>query len=639
MPSSDPAGTKSTNIAHGRARRSAAPRRMAVLGATLLGAAAFAAPAHAGIGLHAPISAAANDPFGQFPAWYQDDEGQQVALCLDPADGACGAVGDGLPNPAGAVVFDANVPANNNFPDEAFYQRAIGTVGANIQLTLAQEATYGGEDGTQAVFGRVRIRDLDNELTPGEWYRFTQPGGQVDLQAPVNFSSDIGCLAACDDAGFTTAGASDLAPTFLQKDRRVGAPPAGYLADAGGVQAMVGSSFVPPGETQPANFFRVQHITGDGGAVTGLVGQSNVFEMLVPGKLAPGSAPAGIMVNSSGQLGSQRVAAASTGKTVTLTNAGSGALQITGLAVAGADAGQFAVTSAPCATTLAAGASCTMPVTFTPNGSGARSAQINVTHATTAGPVVKSVPLLGTGVQPILTLPAPLAFGSQNVGALTGPRVIAVRNTGTDTMHVNSATLGGTDAADYSFGNNACNNANVAAGAQCTVEVFFTPQAAGARSAALNISSDAGAGSLPITGSGVAGPGAAAGAAAGTPAAANTGQSAATATALKLKSLGGPTRIKRSKARQSGIRLSMRLPDGAKVVRIKIYRKTSSGLKLLTTTFKSPLGTTGVYHVTQSQSALRKAFKRLGNYQAEVTPGTSKTALGTASRLSFKIVR
>ena len=593
-------------------------------------------PRTAGIGIAGPLVAP------DVPSYYEDDEGQQVAICLDFANPNCGALA--LPEPTN--------PPGNTFPAEAFYQRAEA-VASGVQLLVAQEMTYDGTAGSEGVFGRVRIRDLPPaDLTPGQWYRFTYPGGQFDIQAAdqsrtVDFTSDVGCGPAigtpCNAANFAIAGGSDIGTTWLQKDRRNGAaaPASPLLADNGAPQAVVGSKFVPAGETTPANYFRIERITGLNGAVTGLVGQANEFNMLVPGSLFAG-APAGSLINSSGQLGNQRINVASTGKTVTLSNAGSGNVQLASLA--SSDPTQFAIDGADCLskTPLVPGESCSVPVAFTPSAAGARSAQINVTETTAGGPKVRPFKLLGTGVQPILTLPAPLAFGSQNVGALTGPRVIAVRNTGTDTMHVNSATLGGTDAADYSFGNNACNNADVAPGAQCTVEVFFTPQAAGARSAALNISSDAGAGSLPLSGSGVAaaaGPGAAAGAAVGTPAAANTGQSAATATALKLKSLGGPTRIKRSKARQSGIRLSMRLPDGAKVVRIKIYRKTSSGLKLLTTTFKSPLGTTGVYHVTQSQSALRKAFKRLGNYQAEVTPGTSKTALGTASRLSFKIVR
>jgi hypothetical protein len=649
VPRRDPVGTKSTNSAHGRAPRRGTPRRIAILGATLLGAAAFAGPAEAGIGVpHAPANFAnPTDPLGHFPAWYQDDEGQQVALCVDPAAAECGGIV--LPDPNLPLSFSATVPADNNFPDESFYQRAQAIVGGNILLTLAQEATYGGTDGTQGVFGRVRIKDIDNELTAGQWYRFTYPGGQKDLQAPVNDSSDVGCGpaigAACDsNAAFNAPLGSQLNPSFLQKDRSTGAaaPPAGLLADVG-TQAVVGSKFVPPGDTQPSNYFRIEQISGNGGAVTGLVGQNNQFDLLAPGRIFAG-ARAGILLNSSGQLGSQRVSVASTGKAVTITNAGSGLLQLDTLAVGGADAAQFAVNTAPCTSrNLSVGGSCEMPVVFTPNGTGPRSAQINVTQTTALGPKVRVVKLLGNGVQPTLTLPAAaVAFGNQLVGSVVGPRAVSVSNTGTDTLHVASATLGGATPGDYTLGLNTCNNQDVPAGGQCTVEVNFTPTAGGERPAALNVSTtDAGSGSVAISGTGVATaaavtPGAAAGAIVGTPAP-NIAQS--TATKLKLTSLGGSRRIKRSKATKSGIRLSMRLQDGTKVVRIRIYRKTKTGRKLISDGFKSPASTTGTYRVQQSHLGLRRSLRTLGTYQVEVTPGASRTDLGTTSRLTFKIVR
>jgi hypothetical protein len=647
VPRRDPVGTKSADAAHGRAPRRATPRRIAILGAALLGAAAFAAPAQAGIGVpHAVVDFAnPTDPLGHFPAWYQDDEGQQIALCLDPAAAECGAIA--LPDPTQPLSFSANVPADNNFPDESFYQRAQAIVGTNILLTLAQEATYGGTDGTQGAFGRVRIRDINNDLTAGQWYRFTYPGGQQDIQAPINVSADVGCGpaigAACNsNAAFNAPFGSTLNSTFLQKDLSTGAaaPPTGLLADVG-LQAIVGSKFVPPGDTQPSNYFRVEHITGNGGAVTDLVGETKQFDMIAPGRIFAG-APAGILVNSSGQLGAQRVNVASNGKSVKITNGGSGLLQLTTLSVGGADAGQFAVNTAPCSNrNLGTAASCTLPVTFTPNGTGPRSAQINVTQTTPLGNRVRVVKLLGTGIQPTLTLPAAgIDFGKQLVGSVTG-RAVTVRNTGTDTMRVDSARLGGANPDDYALGLNTCNNQDIAPSGECTVEVNFTPTASGDRPATLDVTTDAGSGSIPISGTGVASgvvvaPGAAAGGVVGTPA---VGTTSPTLAKLKLNSLSSPLKIKRSKATKSGIRLVLGLQDGTKVVRIKIFRKTKSGFRLVSTSFRSPAGTTSPYRVSQSQSAVRKAFKTLGSYRVEVTPGRSKTDLGTASRRTFKIVR
>ena len=96
--------------------------------------------------------------------------------------------------------------------------------------------------------------------------------------------------------------------------------------------------------------------------------------------------------------------------------------------------------------------------------------------------------------------------------------------------------------------------------------------------------------------------------------------------------------VKRSKAAANGIRLAMRLPEGTEVVRIRIYRITGSGRRLISSGFKTP-GATGLYRARQNHRSLRRSLKTLGRYVAEVTPGRSRTDLGTTSRYGFRIVR
>jgi hypothetical protein len=648
-------------------------RRLGVVGATLLGLAAFAGPAQAaGVGAHDPVNFAdATDPFGHFPSFYTDAEGQQVLLCVDPADAACGAVVP--PDGTLPVAFDAVTPANNNFPDEAFYQTETATVGTAIQLILAQEATFDNAagDGSQAVFGRVRIRDLDSELTPGQWYRFTYPGGQLDLLAesaarPINFSDDIGCGpavgVACDsDTAFTAPGASNIGPVWLQKDRTGGAaaPAAGLLADVG-VQKVVGSTFVPAGETQPANYFRVERISGQGGTVTGLVGQADQFDMVVPGRLAAGT-PAGVLLASDGKLANQRAGQASAANTITLRNAGSGRVDLQDMAIAGADASQFALDTAGCdngTTSLDPGESCTVGVTFTPNGTGPRSAQLVATQTNAATPnVQRSFKLLGTGVLPVVSLPSAVAFGSQLVGTTVGPRDVIIANTGDDTLHVTSAALGGANAGRYTLGLNTCNSASVAPGGQCVVQVFFHPSAGGAQDALLNLATDVGGRTVALTGTGVAtaadvitlpaggGTGAGAGTAGGAVAGiaggaggAIAGVEGTTLPKLTLKSLGGALRIKRSKAFRNGLRLTVRVEDGTETLKINIYRRVGATRKLLSSGFK-PAGTGSLLHVSQSHLALRRALRVVGRYEVEVTPGRSRDDLGTTKKFSFRVVK
>ncbi|HTN24867.1 MAG TPA: chitobiase/beta-hexosaminidase C-terminal domain-containing protein [Solirubrobacteraceae bacterium] len=146
----------------------------------------------------------------------------------------------------------------------------------------------------------------------------------------------------------------------------------------------------------------------------------------------------------------------------------------------------------------------------------------------------------------------------------------------------------------------------------------------------------AGAGGTPAAGTGGT-PAAGAGAAAG---AGITAASGTTATAAKprlvLRQLGVAPRIKQSKARKSGLRITMRVPAGTEVVRINVYRRTAKGLTLLSSGFKAPAAA-GLYRVTQSHAALRRQLTK-GSYEVQVAPGYGRTQLGSTSKATFKVV-
>lgn len=84
----------------------------------------------------------------------------------------------------------------------------------------------------------------------------------------------------------------------------------------------------------------------------------------------------------------------SAGQTVTLANGGTAALAIGSISVTGANAGDFAE-SDNCPASLAAGATCTATVTFTPTAAGARSASLTVTDNAADSP--QAVALSGNG--------------------------------------------------------------------------------------------------------------------------------------------------------------------------------------------------------------------------------------------------
>ena len=92
-------------------------------------------------------------------------------------------------------------------------------------------------------------------------------------------------------------------------------------------------------------------------------------------------------------FGNQPINTGSTAKSVTVTNTGAKAAPITGIALTGTAAGQFASTN-NCASSLAGHAFCTIKVIFKPTTKGAKSAFLNVNGG---GGGLRSVSLSGTG--------------------------------------------------------------------------------------------------------------------------------------------------------------------------------------------------------------------------------------------------
>ena len=79
-------------------------------------------------------------------------------------------------------------------------------------------------------------------------------------------------------------------------------------------------------------------------------------------------------------FGTQPVGTTSGEQIITLTNHGTGSVSLVGARFSGADAGDFAQTNT-CGASLAAGASCTFSVTFTPHGQGRRTASLGVSDS------------------------------------------------------------------------------------------------------------------------------------------------------------------------------------------------------------------------------------------------------------------
>lgn len=99
--------------------------------------------------------------------------------------------------------------------------------------------------------------------------------------------------------------------------------------------------------------------------------------------------------------------------------------------------------------------------------------------------------------------PAALTFAATAIGQQAGPLATTLSNTGTAPLNVGTLSLTGAAAGDYAISGGSCaNGAVVAAGANCTVQVGFSPTAAGARAASLVITHNATGGSSTVALSG-----------------------------------------------------------------------------------------------------------------------------------------
>jgi len=194
-------------------------------------------------------------------------------------------------------------------------------------------------------------------------------------------------------------------------------------------------------------------------------------------------------------FGSVNVGATSASQTVTLSNTGGAAAN--SLVIGAAPAG-FARTTT-CGASLAAGASCSITVTFSPTAASAYSGNISVTGTSTS----LSIGLSGTGAAAaapnVGATPSSLAFGSVAVGGTSGSQTVTVSNTGG--AAANSFAVG---AAPAGFARTTTCGATLGAGASCTITVTFSPTAASAYSGSISITGTGTSLSVGLSGSGAA---------------------------------------------------------------------------------------------------------------------------------------
>jgi hypothetical protein len=184
--------------------------------------------------------------------------------------------------------------------------------------------------------------------------------------------------------------------------------------------------------------------------------------------------------------GSTAVGQATNPKTVTLTNTGTATLSINSVSITGTNPSDFSQTNT-CGSSVAAGANCTISITFNPTGINTRTALVSVSDNASNSP--QTIPVSAAGTYVKLSGNGH-GFPTTTVGQTSSPYTVTLTNVGPTTLTISSITLGGTNPSDFTETNNC--GSSVAASGSCTLTMTFHPTVTGTRSASVSISDNGG---------------------------------------------------------------------------------------------------------------------------------------------------
>lgn len=216
-------------------------------------------------------------------------------------------------------------------------------------------------------------------------------------------------------------------------------------------------------------------ITGTSGSLTGTTTVSLTVNPFVTGPsvtVSPTSLTWGTVPLN--QTGAKKV--------VTLTNTGTTILDISSITTSG----DFSQTTSPlpCGSTLAAGKSCKIDVTFTPTQLGVRTGTLTLTDNSPSSP--QTVALSGTGEVQAKLSPPTKTFPAEPVGTSSPAAVFTLANK--QNVALTGITIKTTG--DFSVSATTCST-TLGATSSCTISVVFTPTAKGTRTGTLNVADSA----------------------------------------------------------------------------------------------------------------------------------------------------
>ncbi len=252
---------------------------------------------------------------------------------------------------------------------------------------------------------------------------------------------------------------------------------------SGGPDCSLLSPLLPGTSCAVAVAFAPQAVGTLTGSLAFTATSAKVLGLTGTGAGTPGSGPT---VNATSlNFSNQAVGVPSTAQVVTVLNPGSTALPLAA-SISGSNATEFAI--AQTCVTLSSHGSCNVSISFTPAGSGLRTATLTLVEGSGASGS-QTVFLTGTGTasQSVIS-PATLSFSNQGPGSLPVTQTFAFSNPSSATVDVSSIALSGPS--DFSL-SSTC-QVTLPGNSTCTISVTFAPTVAGAESATLVVTGYAG---------------------------------------------------------------------------------------------------------------------------------------------------
>jgi Cep192 domain 4/Beta-propeller repeat len=203
-------------------------------------------------------------------------------------------------------------------------------------------------------------------------------------------------------------------------------------------------------------------------------------------KLSPAAAVGVFTAPTSVNFGNQTINTSSPAQTVQLANLTTNTLTISGISFTGTNSTDFTQGVSTCGTTLAVRANCTIGIIFKPTTAAGETALLNITDSDSSSP--QTVPLTGTGtpVPSLISLtPVTLTFTNQNITTTSTAQTATLTNNSTSALTGIAITITGASAS--SFAQTTTCGTTLAVGANCGINVTFTPAVTGAATATLSV--------------------------------------------------------------------------------------------------------------------------------------------------------